>query len=129
MADEKPKTTHAPEANEGENKQPTDNSASVVGTGPATDTAETQMGEAVGLTEGEVKALRHDAGLNQLAGNQANTLAWAASREGREFAKTAKEREKAAKEEEKAYKAQFDSDGLTESEKAYIEASKKAHKG
>lgn len=125
MADEKqneqPKQTEKPKTDD---NRPT----GLVDPG-VTDTAETSVAREVGLTEGDIKALRDDAGLNHLAGNEANTLTWAASPAGAAFREGEKDRVQAAKDEEKAYAKQADDNGLTKSEVKYKEAVEKAAKG
>lgn len=88
-----------------------------------------RVGEASGLSEGEVKALRHDAGLNQSAGHTATVGAWEASPAGQEFLKGEKDRVKKYEAEAKEYDAQTNKDGLTEAEAKYAEAVNKARKG
>jgi hypothetical protein len=87
----------------------------------STDTADTAAAKAAGLTEGDIKALRDDAGLNQTAGHTGDILQWEQSPAGEEFKKGEKDRQKAAKEEEKRYSEQFNKDGLTEAEAKYVE--------
>lgn len=92
-------------------------------------TADTAVAEAAGITEGEVKALRDDAGVNQLAGNEANTLSWESTPAGQEFLKGEKDRVKKYEDEAKAYEKSTDKGGLTEAEAKYKEAVDKARKG
>lgn len=82
------------------------------------------VAENAGITEGEVKALRDDAGLNRLAGHEADIHAYSLTPEGKEYLSKEKERQAAAKEEAKKYDAQFDRNGLTEAEAKYREAVK-----
>lgn len=116
---------------QGDDKSPKDDETRNTGTPDpgAFDSADSAVGEASGLSEGEVKALRDDAGLNQLAGNEANTLAWETTPAGKEFLKGEKDRVKKYKEEAKAYDEATNKDGLTEAEAKYREAVDKAHKG
>lgn len=95
----------------------------------ATNTPDTQVAEKAGITEGEVKRLRNEAGLNQLAGNEANTSAWEASPEGQEYLKGEKDRQKKYEDEAKKYDEQTDKDGLTKAEAEYKEVVDKARKG
>lgn len=95
----------------------------------ATPSDEVQVAVANDISEGEVKALRSDAGLDQLAGHEANVHAWEASAAGKEFLKGEKDRQKAIAEEAKARQAATNKDGLTESEAKYVEAINKARKG
>lgn len=74
-----------------------------------------------GLSEGEVKALRDDAGLNQLAGHGGDLLAWEKSPAGKEFKDGEKDRVSANKAEAKAYEAQKDSEASKATDK-YTEA-------
>lgn len=93
----------------------------------ATASADVAVANAAGITEGEVKALRDDAGVNQSAGHESDIHAWAVSEAGKKFAKeTAKENEKAVKEEEKRYKDSLSKDGLDEAAVKYREAVDKA---
>jgi flagellar biosynthesis/type III secretory pathway protein FliH len=66
---------------------------------------DTQVAEAAGLTEGDVKALRSDAGLNQLPGHESNVQAWEASVEGQQWLADEKQREEAIEAETKAVEA------------------------
>lgn len=91
--------------------------------------ADVQVANAAGLSEGEVKALRDDAGVNQLPGNEANTLSWQATAAGKEYLDGEKDRQKKYKDEAKAYDEQTNKDGLTEAEAKYKEAVDKAQKG
>jgi hypothetical protein len=97
-------------------------------TAASASSAETQVAAALGVSEGEVKALRYEAGLDQLAGHEANVHAWEASAQGQEFLKTEKDREKAQKDEDKATDEQTDKDGLDEGAAKYQEALAKARK-
>lgn len=95
----------------------------------AMSSADSVVADKAGLTEGEVKALRYEAGLNQLAGNEANTLSWESSPAGQEFLKGEKDRQKEAKDEAAAYNKATNKDGLTEAEAKYAEVTSKARKG
>ena len=77
------------------------------------------------ISEGEVKQLRFEAGMNQLPGHQANLSAWEASEDGKAFIKTAKDRDKEAEAGAKAAHADLDKDGVSEAEKRYFEATDK----
>lgn len=66
---------------------------------------DTFIADAAGLTEGEVRALRDNAGLNKLAGHQANVQAWEASPAGQAWLADESEREKQAKAEDEANEA------------------------
>jgi colicin import membrane protein len=88
--------------------------------------AEVQAAEEAEMTEGEVKALRADAGLDQLAGHEANVHAWEQSEAGQRFLEGEDDRLKQYEEEEKAYAEQTDDDGLNEAEARYFEAVNKA---
>lgn len=90
----------------------------------ATDTADVAVAKKNGISEGAVKALRDDAGVNALAGHAADIHAWSLSDEGKEYAKGEKDREKAYKAETEAYDKQFDKQGLSPADKAYAEAVK-----
>lgn len=72
---------------------------------------EVQAADKAGLSEGELKALRDDAGMNQLPGNEANTLTWEQSEAGKAFVKEANAQAKkdaeAAKETHKDLKDDF----------------------
>lgn len=116
------KTTEAPEAGK------TDGTETNSGTPSpeSTDTADTALAKAAGITEGEVKALRDDAGLNQSAGHESDIHAWAASPAGKAFKDGEDDRKKAAKDEEKAYKDSLNKDGLDEAAVKYREAVDKA---
>lgn len=73
--------------------------------------------------EGELRALRQDAGLNQLPGHGAHILSWEASEQGKEFLKGEKDRNKEAEEGAKKAHDGLDKDNdLSEPEKKYREA-------
>lgn len=114
------KTTEAPEAQKSSGTE----------TNPGTPDTEAYgssdgaLAEAAGITEGEVHALRDDAGLNQLAGHDADVHAWSLTEAGKKFSKEEADRKKAAKTEEKAYSEQTDKNGRTEAEAKYAEAVK-----
>lgn len=101
-----------------------DGSDSNVGTPDpnATTSADVQAAEAAGITEGEFKALRDEAGLNQSAGHMANIGSWEASAQGQEWLEGEDDRVKANEEEAEKYDEQTNDDGLTEAEAAYFEA-------
>jgi hypothetical protein len=88
-------------------------------TTPSTDA---QAAAKAGVTEGEVKALRDDAGLNTLPGHEANVLAWEVSEDGKKFVKESKEAAKQAEADAKKTRESLDKDGLSEPEKKYREA-------
>lgn len=90
-------------------------------TAPAYETSDTQVAEEAGITEGEMHALRDDAGLNQLAGHDMDIHAWSESPQGKEWAEGEDDRVKKYEEEEKAYEEQFEKDGLREAEAKYAE--------
>lgn len=92
----------------------------------STDSADTALAAAAGISEGEVKALRDEAGLNQLAGHDMDIHAWQVSPAGKTWAEGEKDREKKYKDEEKSYKEQFEKDGLRPAEQKYAEAVSKA---
>ena len=82
------------------------------------------LAEKAGVSEGEVKALRDDAGLNQHAGHEADLHAWSLTEAGKKFAKDAGDREKAEKEAAKKQSEHLNKDGLTKAEAKYREAVK-----
>jgi hypothetical protein len=90
--------------------------------------AEVQVAGALGISEGEVKALRDDAGLDLLAGHEANVHAYEASAVGQEWLKGAKEREKAEQDEAKRIDALTNDDGVDPGAEKYQEALEKARK-
>lgn len=92
----------------------------------STDTADVHVARAAGISEGDVKALRDEAGLNQSAGHEMDLHAWASTEAGKQFAKEASEREKKEKEFEKSYSESFNKDGLNKAEVKYREAVEKA---
>lgn len=75
-----------------------------------------------GLSEGEYRALRDDAGVNQSAGLDDNTVVWEASPAGKVFLKGEGDRQKAIKAEAKALDEATNEDGLDEKAVAYVEA-------
>lgn len=88
----------------------------------ADNTADVQAADAAGISEGEVKALRADAGLNELAGHQANITVWANSDAGKQFLADEKDRVKESEESAKKAHAPLDTDkDLSEAEKKYVE--------
>jgi hypothetical protein len=98
------------------------------GTPDVEPSADVQLAEKAGITEGEVKALRDEAGLNQSAGHNMDIHAYAVSAQGKEYAEGEKDRQEAYKAEEKAAKDALDKDGLNEFEAKYMEAVDKAGK-
>lgn len=90
--------------------------------------AEVQVAEQQGISEGEVKALRDDAGLDQSAGHEANVHAWESSASGQQFLKDEGKRQKAIKEEAKTVDEQTDKDGLDPAAAKYIEVVTKGRK-
>ena len=86
------------------------------------ETPDVQVAAKAGLSEGDVKALRDDAGLNRLPGHSATVGAWAASEQGKEFAKGEKDRNKAAEDGAKAAHESLNKDGLSEADRKYTEA-------
>lgn len=88
--------------------------------------ADLAVAEAAGISEGDVKALRDDAGLNQSAGHESDIHAWAITEAGKEFAKGEKDRVKEAEAEAKSYSDYLNKDGLNKAEAAYAEAVSKA---
>ena len=79
-----------------------------------------QAADKAGVSEGDIKALRDESGLNQSAGHEANVAAWEASDEGKAFLATEKDRNKEAK--AGAKEAADSAKEQSESEKAYTEA-------
>lgn len=77
---------------------------------------------AEGLPEGEVRALRADAGLDQSAGHEANVHAWEQSPAGQAFLAEEGDRQKAIKEEGKTLQALTNDDNLDEGAAKYVEA-------
>lgn len=84
-----------------------------------------QVADKSGLTEGEVHALRKDAGFDQLPGHEPHVLAWEASAAGQEFVKGEKDRNKEAEEGAKSAHDVLDKDDQTEAEKKYREVTSK----
>lgn len=85
------------------------------------------VAEAAGITEGELKALRSDAGLNQSAGHEANVLAWEASPAGQQFLAQEKERQEQVKRENKeAEESAKQVDEATEKYRNAVEDGRKA---
>lgn len=78
-----------------------------------------------GLSEGETRALRADAGLNQSAGHNANVHAWEQTPAGQAFLDGEGDRQKALKDEAKTLSALTDDDGLDPAAAKYVEAVKK----
>jgi hypothetical protein len=125
---QKSDTQHAP-SQPSDKPKPGDTTPDEQKTNPGTPdrgtftTADTAVADAAGLSEGEVKALRDNAGLNQLAGNEANTLAWESTPAGQEFLKGEN------KDEAKEYEESREKDSLSPAEVKYREAVDKARKG
>jgi hypothetical protein len=94
----------------------------------ATASADVYVAEKAGLSEGDIKALRDDAGLNQSAGHDMDIHSWEATPAGQEFVKGERDRVKATEAEAKAFDAQTNKDGLNEFEAKYADAVKKASK-
>ena len=92
------------------------------GNADATASQDAQVAAKAGISEGEVKALRDDAGLNQLPGSEANVLAWEQTEDGQKFIKDSKKAAKDAEESAKKTRESVDKDGLTEADKKYREA-------
>lgn len=86
-----------------------------------TQSADVQAADAAGVSEGEVKALRSDAGLNQGAGHEANIGAWEASADGQAFLDTEGDRNDEAEKGAEAAAEPLDDDGQSEAEKKYAE--------
>ena len=85
---------------------------------------EVQAADAADLSEGDLHALRDDAGFNALPGHSASLPAWESSAQGKEFLKGEKERTKAAEEAAKAAHESLTDEGLSEAEKKYVETVK-----
>lgn len=107
---------------EAKKKDTPEAAAKDAGLGTATESTDSQVAAKAGLSEGEVKALRDDAGLNGLAGHGANLAAWEATEAGKEFVKGEKDRNKEAEEGAKAATKDLDDNGRSEAEKKYFEA-------
>lgn len=75
----------------------------------------------LGLTEGEYRALRDDAGVNQSAGLDDNVVVWEASPAGKVFLEGEADRQKAVEIEAKALNDATDDDGLDEKAAKYVE--------
>lgn len=97
------------------NTEDTTNTTAVASTDSA-------AGAKAGLSEGEVKALRDDAGMNALPGSEPNVLAWEQTDAGKQFLKEEKERVKKDEAAAKATAESLTKDGYTEAEKKYREA-------
>lgn len=93
-----------------------------------TGSAEVQVAEDQGISEGEVKQLRYEAGLDQLPGHEANVHAWEASEGGKKFLEDEGDRQKAIEEEAKSFDDQSDQDGLDEGAAKYQEVLGKSKK-
>lgn len=87
-----------------------------------TQTADVQVAEKKNLDgEGAVRALRDDAGRNQLAGSEPQVGIWEASEDGKQFLADEKDRVKKDTEAAKAAAESLDKDGLSEADKKYTE--------
>lgn len=106
------------------NKAQGDKNPSNVTAGAAS-SSDVQAAESAGITEGEFKALRDDAGVNQSAGSEAHVKAWEASAAGKEFVKAEGDRQKAIKDEAKTIDEQTNKDGLDEGAAKYVEVTSK----
>jgi hypothetical protein len=69
---------------------------------PAPATGDAAVAEKANITEGELHALRDNAGVDQLPGHEANVLAYELSPEGKQFIKDEKERNEAAQKQAEA---------------------------
>lgn len=95
--------------------------------GNSSDSIEGQAAENSGqkfLGEADVRTLRHDAGLDQLAGHEANVLAWQESDAGQAFLADEKDRQKEIKEEGKRLSELTNKDNLDEGAAKYVEVVK-----
>lgn len=90
-------------------------------TAASTASPDVQAAERGGISEGELHALRDDAGVNLSAGHGANLATWETSEAGKEWIKGAKDRDKEAKEGAERAHADVDKDGKTEADKKYEE--------
>lgn len=81
-----------------------------------------EAGAEVGLTEGEVHALRASSGVDQSPGHTANLLEWEATEGGKAFLKAEKERQEAHKDEIKRVSEATNKDGLDEDAEKYLKA-------
>ena len=86
--------------------------------------ADVQNAADLGVSEGDIKALRDNAGLNQSAGHEANVHAWESSAAGKAFKDGEKDRQKALKDEAKTVDEQTDKDNLDKGAALYVEAVK-----
>ena len=86
--------------------------------------ADVQNAADLGVSEGDIKALRDNAGLNQSAGHEANVHAWESSAAGKAFKDGEKDRQKALKDEAKSISEQTDDDNLDKGAAVYVEAVK-----
>lgn len=85
-------------------------------------TADAQVAEAKSLDgEGAVRALRDDAGRNQLAGHEPQVGTWEASEDGKKFLADEKDRVKKDEEAAKAAADSLNKDGLNEADQKYAE--------
>ena len=85
------------------------------------ETPDVEAAERADVSEGDIKALRDDAGLVRLPGNEGNVKVWEASEAGKAFLKGEAERVKQAEAAAKAAHADLDKDGLSEADKKYEE--------
>jgi hypothetical protein len=121
------KTTEAPETGKTTGDTADNDTNTGTPSAEAYASADLNVAEGAGISEGDVKALRDEAGLNQSAGHEMDIHAWATTEAGKQFAKSEKDRQKAAEDEEKSYKdALSGDDNLNAAEKAYREAVDKA---
>lgn len=96
---------------------------------PGVGNQDTQIAEAAGLSEGDVKGLRLDAGLDQLAGHEGNVLAWEASQEGQAWLAGEDERQKQVEAENEAVEASLkETEKPVEEYKKAVEAGRKQAK-
>lgn len=92
------------------------------GTAEVAASADTALADKAGISEGEVKALRDDAGLNQSPGHEANVHAYALSPAGKEWAEGEKDRQKAYEAEEKRYAEEAKQSKVSDASAKYREA-------
>lgn len=89
---------------------------------------DSEVAVTTGLTEGEIKALRDEAGLNQSAGHTPNLLAWEATQAGQDFLSSEKQRQTAVKEEAKRLQSATNDDGLDPAAAKYVEVLEQGRK-
>lgn len=117
MADEKQKTGEgSPGKTEQGVEQTTEEKVQT-----ARGATDAESGAAVDLSEGEIKALRSDAGLNQSAGHEANVHAWEVTQGGQEYLRGEKDRLKAIKDEAKVLQAMTNDNNLDEQAQVYLD--------